>query len=230
MTPGADAPRLRAVLFDLDGTLLDTAPDFLAVVNLLRAEHGREPLPFAEVRRTVSHGARALVRLAFGIGEDDARFEPLRQRLLALYEQHLLVETTPFPGIRELLRELAQRGVRWGVVTNKPSYLAEPLLARAALDPPADVLVCPDHVRRTKPDPEPLLLACERLGCRAAEAVYIGDHLRDIEAGRSAGMYTIAATYGYLEPDEAVEAWQADCHAASAAAIAHILATRFPAS
>ena len=110
--PDAARPRLRAVLFDLDGTLLDTAPDFVTVVNLLRAEHGREPLPCEPIRRTVSHGARALVRLAFGIDEEDAAFEPLRQRLLALYEAHLLVDTVPFPGIAELLRALAARGIR----------------------------------------------------------------------------------------------------------------------
>ncbi len=223
----AARPRLRAVLFDLDGTLLDTAPDFVTAVNLLRAEHGREPLPGEPIRRTVSHGARALVRLAFGIGEEDPAFEPLRQRLLALYEAHLLVDTVPFPGIAELLQALAARGIRWGVVTNKPNYLAEPLLARARLEPPADVLVCPDHVSRTKPDPEPLLLACARLGCAVTEAVYVGDHARDIQAGRNAGMRTIAATYGYLEPDEAVTQWQADYHADSVPAIAHILFTHF---
>ena len=223
----AARPRLRAVLFDLDGTLLDTAPDFVTAVNLLRAEHGREPLPGEPIRRTVSHGARALVRLAFGIGEEDPAFEPLRRRLLALYEAHLLVDTVPFPGIAELLRALAARGIRWGVVTNKPNYLAEPLLARAHLEPPADVLVCPDHVSRTKPDPEPLLLACARLGCTVREAVYVGDHARDIQAGRNAGMRTIAATYGYLEPDEAVTQWQADYHADSVAAIAHILFSHF---
>ena len=223
----AARPRLRAVLFDLDGTLLDTAPDFVTAVNLLRAEHGREPLPGEPIRRTVSHGARALVRLAFGIGEEDPAFEPLRQRLLALYEAHLLVDTVPFPGIAELLQALAERGIRWGVVTNKPNYLAEPLLARAHLEPPADVLVCPDHVSRTKPDPEPLLLACARLGCTVREAVYVGDHARDIQAGRNAGMRTIAATYGYLEPDEAVTQWQADYHADSVPAIAHILFTHF---
>jgi len=220
-------PRLRAVLFDLDGTLLDTAPDFVTAVNLLRAEHGREPLPCEPIRHTVSHGARALVRLAFGIGEEDPAFEPLRLRLLALYEAHLLVDTAPFPGIAELLRALAVRGIRWGVVTNKPNYLAEPLLARAGLEPAADVLVCPDHVSRTKPDAEPLLLACARLGCAVTEAVYVGDHARDIQAGRNAGMRTIAATYGYLEPDEAVAQWQADYHADSVPAIAHILFTRF---
>lgn len=223
----AARPRLRAVLFDLDGTLLDTAPDFVTVVNLLRAEHGREPLPAEPIRRTVSHGARALVRLAFGIRDEDPGFEPLRQRLLALYEAHLLVDTVPFPGITALLRELAAHGVRWGVVTNKPSYLAEPLLARARLEPPADVLVCPDHVSRTKPDPEPLLLACARLGCAVTEAVYVGDHARDIEAGRNAGMSTIAATYGYLESDDVVSEWQADFEADSVAAISRILFTRF---
>ncbi len=223
----AARPRLRAVLFDLDGTLLDTAPDFVTAVNLLRADHGREPLPGEPIRRTVSHGARALVRLAFGIGEEDPAFEPLRRRLLALYEAHLLVDTVPFPGIAELLQALAARGIRWGVVTNKPNYLAEPLRARARLEPPADVLVCPDHVSRTKPDPEPLLLACARLGCTVTEAVYVGDHARDIQAGRNAGMRTIAATYGYLEPDEAVTQWQADYHADSVPAIAHILFTHF---
>ena len=103
----------------------------------------------------------------------------------------------------------------------------EPLLARARLEPPADVLVCPDHVSRTKPDPEPLLLACARLGCTVTEAVYVGDHARDIQAGRNAGMRTIAATYGYLEPDEAVTQWQADYHADSVPAIARILFTQF---
>jgi phosphoglycolate phosphatase len=225
--PDAARPRLRAVLFDLDGTLLDTAPDFVTAVNLLRAEHGREPLPYEPIRRTVSHGARALVRLAFGIEDEDPAFEPLRRRLLALYEAHLLVDTAPFPGIAELLHALAARGIRWGVVTNKPNYLAEPLLARARLEPPADVLVCPDHVQRTKPDPEPLRLACARLGCAVTEAVYVGDHARDIQAGRNAGMRTIAATYGYLEPDEAVAQWQADWHADSVPAIARILFTHF---
>ncbi len=222
--PGA---RLRAVLFDLDGTLLDTAPDFVTAVNRLRAEHDLAALSFAAIRATVSHGARALVRLAFGVGEDDPAFEALRQRLLVLYEQQLLVETVPFAGMIPLIAALANRGVRWGVVTNKPNYLAAPLLAHAPFTPPAAVLVCPDHVTRTKPDPEPLLLACTRLGCTASEVVYIGDHARDIKAGRNAGMRTIAASYGYLEPGETVDAWYADYEADSVAAIEHILFTRF---
>ncbi|MCG3169605.1 MAG: N-acetylmuramic acid 6-phosphate phosphatase [Pseudomonadales bacterium] len=227
MNAPAAAARLSAVLFDLDGTLLDTAPDFVTAVNRLRAEHGLGGMPSPAIRATVSHGARALVRLAFGIADEDRAFEPLRQRLLALYQEHLFAETAPFPGMAALIAALAARGVRWGVVTNKPNYLAEPLLAHSALAPPAAVLVCPDHVTRTKPDPEPLLLACARLGCRATEVIYVGDHARDIEAGRNAGMPTIAATYGYLEPGETVADWGADYEADSVAAIARILFDRF---
>jgi len=218
---------LQAVLFDLDGTLLDTAPDFATVTNLLLAQQQRPALPFNAVRQAVSHGARALVRLAFGLDEDDQEFEPLRQRLLALYQQHLDVQTRPFPGIQHLLAQLQHRGIRWGVVTNKPHYLAEPLLRSMALEPGADVLICPDHVLRTKPDPEPLLLACKQLGCAAHQAVYIGDHERDIVAGRSAGMRTIAATYGYLSAEDCVADWRADFQAASVAEISDILCTHF---
>lgn len=221
---------LAAVFFDLDGTLLDTAPDFATVVNLLLAEHARAPLPFEAVRAAVSHGSRALVTLAFGCGEEDPAFAPLRERLLVLYEQNLAVRTRPFPGMRALLAALAGHGIGWGVVTNKPAYLAEPLLARIAFEPPPAVLVCPDHVKRTKPDPEPLLLACERLGCSAAEAVYVGDHARDIESGRRAGMPTVAAAWGYLGPGETVGDWGADHAAGSVEALADLLLHRLPGS
>lgn len=221
------ATRLRAVLFDLDGTLLDTAPDFVISVNRLRAEHGLASMPPATIRATVSHGARALVRLAFDIGEEDPLFEDLRQRLLVLYEQQLPGETRPFPGMRELIATLAANGVDWGVVTNKPNYLAAPLLDHSTFTPPAAVLVCPEHVARTKPDPEPLLLACSRLDCRTTETVYVGDHARDIEAGRNAGMHTIAASYGYLESEERASSWGADFEADSVPAIGQLLFTRF---
>lgn len=202
--------RLRAVLFDLDGTLLDTAPDFATVTNRLLAEHGRAPLPYPRIRSAVSSGSRALVELAFGITEADPTFAPLRARLLELYAAHLLVDTVPFPGMEELLAALGERGISWGVVTNKPSWLAQPLLAAAALDPGPSVLVCPDHVSRTKPDPEPLLLACTRLGCATAEAIYVGDHCRDIEAGRRAGMVTVAVRYGYIDEGDSADHWEAD--------------------
>ncbi|MBK8308267.1 MAG: HAD-IA family hydrolase [Gammaproteobacteria bacterium] len=219
--------RLRSVLFDLDGTLLDTAPDFATVMNLLLAENDCAPMAYDLVRRTVSNGARALVRQAFGIAEDHPRFEALRLRLLELYDGHLLVDTVPFPGIVELLGELGLRGISWGVVTNKPSYLAAPLMERVALRPAPGVLVCPDHVTRTKPDPEPLLLACSRLGCAVEESVYVGDHRRDIEAGRQAGMATIAATYGYLDQGELASDWNADFYADTVAGIQDVLARHF---
>jgi N-acetyl-D-muramate 6-phosphate phosphatase len=206
-------PRLRAVLFDLDGTLLDTAPDFATVTNRLLAEEGCGPMAGDAVRAAVSGGSRALVERAFGISELHPEFGRLRARLLELYAANLMVDTAPFPGVIGLLAALGERGLIWGVVTNKPEWLAAPLLERAALDPPLRVLVCPEHVTRTKPDPEPLLLACSRLGCEPAEAVYLGDHLRDIEAGRRAGMATIAAGWGYLGPGESVDHWRAD-HAA----------------
>ncbi len=204
------SPPPLAVLFDLDGTLLDTAPDFARVLNRMLAEHELPALPYHRIRATVSHGARALVQLAFGISDGEPGFDPLRARLLALYEAGLREETVPFEGIRVLLDTLAARGIAWGVVTNKPHYLAAPLMAGMGFEPPAAVLVCPDHVSRTKPDPEPLLLACRQIGCDPAKAIYVGDHARDIEAGRRAGMVTVAAAWGYLAEDESVLAWGAD--------------------
>jgi phosphoglycolate phosphatase len=218
---------LRAVLFDLDGTLLDTAPDFATVTNRLLAEHGRPPLPYPRLRSAVSSGSRALVELAFGIDGADPAFATLRARLLELYAAHLLVDTVPFPGMEALLATLGMRGIAWGVVTNKPSWLAEPLLAAAALDPAPAVLVCPDHVSRTKPDPEPLLLACSRIGCTTGEAVYVGDHRRDIEAGRSAGMPTIAVRYGYIDADDSADRWEADHVVDSCAELQRLLLDRF---
>ena len=198
------------MLFDLDGTLLDTAPDFARVLNGMRIEHGLPALPYTRIRATVSHGARALVQLGFGVIDGEPGFAPLRSRLLALYEAGLSLETTPFDGIRALLRGLGERGIAWGVVTNKPHYLARPLMAAMGLEPAAATLVCPEHVSRTKPDPEPLLLACRQLGCAPEAAIYVGDHARDIEAGRRAGMPTVAATWGYLTEDESVADWGAD--------------------
>lgn len=214
---------MRAVLFDLDGTLLDTAPDFATVINRMLSEAGREALPYAEIRGAVSNGSRALVELAFALAEGEPGFAPLRERLLALYEAELAVATQPFPGMDALIATLAARGLAWGVVTNKPAWLAEPLLARMPLTPGPGVLICPEHVRRTKPDPEPLLLACERIGCSPAEAVYVGDHLRDIESGRAAGMRTIAAAYGYLGPGESAEDWGADHVVDSVETLAQLL-------
>jgi phosphoglycolate phosphatase len=218
---------LKAVLFDLDGTLLDTAPDFAVVVNQLRQRHGKTPLDFPAIRATVSQGARAMVTLAFQLQEGDENFEALRLELLDLYSQHLAVETTLFPGIDELLQWLEGEHIPWGIVTNKPRRYAEPILSALQLDSRCQVLVCPDDVQHSKPDPESLLLACETLQCSAAHSIYLGDHRRDIEAGHNAGMKTIAVNYGYIDANDPTENWRADICIDHASEIKPLLKAHF---
>ncbi len=220
-------PLLKAVLFDLDGTLLDTAPDFAVVVNQLRQRHGKSPLDYASIRATVSHGARALVTLAFQHQQGDEGFESLRLELLQLYSEHLAVKTTAFPGISELLLWLDQEKLPWGIVTNKPRRYAEPILTALQLDSRCHVLICPDDVTHTKPNPESLLLACEEINCRADQTIYLGDQRRDIEAGQNAGMQTIAANYGYIDADDPTTNWQADFYVDHASEIKPLLERHF---
>jgi len=201
---------LKAVLFDLDGTLLDTAPDFVTSLNLLLIEEKKKPLEYKIIRNTVSNGASALIQLAFKIKDTDPDFERLRQRLLTLYSQHLAEKTRPFDGINELLLFIAKRQMAWGVVTNKPFVYAEPLLRQMHFPLAPQTVVCPDHVTYRKPHPEPMLLACKQLGCRPFEAIYLGDHRRDIEAAQNASMLTIACAYGYIETGDKVSDWHAD--------------------
>lgn len=205
MSPG----NLKAVLFDLDGTLVDTADEFLVVVQQLRAEHDLPPMDPARVRRSVSNGARALVQLGLGLDPEDDQFESKRLRLLELYAEVLGSSAKPYPGINRLLAELARHGISWGVATNKPRAYAEPLLERIDL-PSCPSLVCPDDVKDRKPHPESLYLNCRDLDCAPHQAIYIGDHLRDIQAGKRAGMLTIAAAYGYIESDDNPHDWGAD--------------------
>lgn len=207
--------KLKAVVFDLDGTLLDTAPEFIDVVQILRGEHGLAPMDPEDIRAVVSDGARAMVCLALDMTQDHPDFEKQRQRFLEIYAEDLGSATQPYGGIVELIDTLANAGRDWGVSTNKPSYLTDPLLARVNLRPAPRSVVCPDHVSHPKPDPEPLLLNCRQLGCEPREVIYIGDHRRDIEAGRAAGIYTIAAAYGYIHHDEDPQSWQADAIAES---------------
>jgi len=204
---------LKAVIFDLDGTLVDTADEFVVVVQALRAEHGLAAMDPQRIRASVSNGARALVSLALAMPEDAADFETQRLRLLDLYSEVLGSVACLYPGIGNLLVELVERGVHWGIATNKPRAYTDPLLARLNLQPQAASVVCPDDVRERKPHPESLLRNCRELGCTPGEAIYIGDHLRDIEAGQRAGMYTIAAAYGYIEPGDDPYRWGADAHA-----------------
>lgn len=197
-------------MFDLDGTLLDTAPDFIAVVNQLLIENERDELPHETIRACVSNGSRALIMMAFAIEETHEDFHPLRERLLELYLQHIAVFTKMFPGIQDLLNKLAEHNTPWGIATNKPAAYTVPLMEQLNIQPEPVIVLCPDHVKDAKPHPESLFLAAETIGCKAEEIIYVGDHHRDIECGRRAGSITIAAAYGYIEDEISVEDWQAD--------------------
>jgi 2-phosphoglycolate phosphatase len=214
---------LKAVVFDLDGTLLDTAPEFVTVLHRLRAEHDLPPLPEEFIRSKVSHGARALVTLALGLQPQDSGFEDKRLRLLEIYTSILGTATHPYPGIEQLLLDLDAAGIAWGISTNKPSQYTMPLLEAVSLQPSPASVVCGDQVDNPKPHPEPLHLNCQQLGCAAHETIYIGDHPRDIDAGRAAGMRTIAAAYGYIEAGEVPADWGADAVAQQPQELAQII-------
>ncbi|HMM76781.1 MAG TPA: phosphoglycolate phosphatase [Gammaproteobacteria bacterium] len=220
----SDAPPLHGVLFDLDGTLLDTAPDLAAALNRTRADYGLPALPYAAIRPWVSHGSYALTRLGFDFAETSAEFEAARRALLDHYHAHLAEGTTPFPGMRALLAELEARGVAWGIVTNKPGWLTEPLLARLGLDWCPACVVSGDTLPERKPHPAPLLHAAQLLGCAPACCVYVGDAERDVAAGRAAGMRTLVAAYGYLAPHDEPARWQAHAILDSPQALARWLA------
>jgi N-acetyl-D-muramate 6-phosphate phosphatase len=200
---------LRAVLFDLDGTLLDTAPDLINATNTVLVEQGREPLPYAVVRTQVSHGSSGLIRLAFP-DLSGAPLEELRLRLLELYSKHLAVGTKLFDGCQSVLDTLAARGLAWGIVTNKPGFLTTPLLATLGLDRVAGCVVSGDTLPQRKPHPAPLLLAASQLSIPPEQCLYVGDAERDVQASRAAGMPVLVALYGYLGPNDDPLGWQAD--------------------
>ena len=202
--------RLRAVLFDMDGTLLDSAPDFIAICQAMRADRGLEPIAEKLIRDQVSGGARAMVTCTFAIHPEDQGFEALRLEFLERYQEHCAVLTRPFDGIDELLAEIESAKLIWGVVTNKPLRFAEPIMQRLGLAERSAILICPDHVTRSKPDPEPMILACSQLNLDPASVLFVGDDLRDIESGRAAGTRTAAVTYGYIHPDDNPRNWGAD--------------------
>lgn len=208
MTEGSEATRV--VLFDLDGTLIDTAPDMARALNDVLAEEDRPALPYEAIRPHVSKGANGLLDLAYGAAQGPAERERLRQRFLECYRADLASESRPFPGMETLLGELEAAGIRWGVVTNKPGWLAEPLLAALALDHRCACMVAGDTLEKRKPDPAPLQFACERLGVTTGEAVYVGDDERDIAAGRAAAVRTIVALFGYLGTGDRPQDWGAD--------------------
>jgi len=198
-----------AVLFDLDGTLLDTAPDMAAALNTLRRLEGLEPLPFAQIRPHVSHGAARLIKIGFECESGD-RFNALRLRFLDLYRADLAVGTRPFEGIDDLLDDLERRGIAWGVVTNKPGWLTDPLLSALGLYERAGCVVSGDTLPERKPHPMPLLHAAKLLATDPRRCTYIGDAERDIQAGRAAGMKTLVAGFGYLSAEDDPASWSAD--------------------
>lgn len=203
-------PSFRTILFDLDGTLADTAPDLADALNRLLQEQGQEALPFDTIRPYVSHGTPALLKLGFGMATEHADFAPLRQRILDLYIADIATRTTLFDGMSELLAWIEDMGMNWGVVTNKPDFLTRPLMGELGLLSRAVTIVSGDTLPERKPHPAPMLHAAREAGSPPNQCLYVGDALRDIEAGRAAGMKTVAARYGYLGTEEAPEAWQAD--------------------
>ena len=226
MPESLQAPHTAAVLFDLDGTLADTAPDLGAALNRLLAEEQRALLPLAQLRPHVSGGARALLRAGFGLQPEDPAYAGFNARFLAHYATSLCVDTVLFPGVPELLERLEQEGIRCGIVTNKAQRFALPLVRQLGLAARAACVVSGDTAVRPKPHPEPLLFACAALQVAPARTAYVGDDLRDIQAGQAAGLATVTAAYGYLGGDSHYSDWQADAVIAAPADLADILFRR----
>ncbi len=203
------------VLFDFDGTLADTAPDLAAAANKQRARRGLPPLPYEALRPYASHGARGLLQAALGLRPDDPGYEDCRQRFLSDYADAIAVHTRLFPGVPELLDELARHGYAWGIVTNKVEYLARPIIRHLGLESRCVVTVGGDTTPHIKPHPEPLLHAARQAGYAPVQCIYIGDDERDVVAGKAAGMATVAAAYGYCALEDPVS-WQPDAIARQA--------------
>ena len=211
------------VLFDLDGTLADTAPDLAQALNRTLAHYGLPPLPYARIRPVVSHGGIALVRLGFGMTPDMPGFDERRQLLLDLYAKDLCCETRLFDGMAGVLERLENAGIPWGIVTNKPAWLTEPLVEQMGLTPRLAALVSGDTLAQRKPHPEPIRHACALVPVTPETTWYVGDAGRDMQAGRAAGCKTIAAEYGYLHPEDPTTAWDADARIASPTGLLDLL-------
>ncbi|HUK02992.1 MAG TPA: phosphoglycolate phosphatase [Steroidobacteraceae bacterium] len=205
----APAIPARAVLFDLDGTLLDTAPDMAHALNALRLEHRLEPIAFQRIRGFVSHGGYALIALGFPEARESAR-EELRDRLLAIYRGRIAAETRLFAEMDVLLERLEASGIAWGIVTNKPGFLTAPLLEALGLAARAAVVVSGDTLPERKPHPRPLLHAASQIGIAPPECLFVGDAERDILAARAAGMRSLVARFGYFSADDRPQEWPAD--------------------
>jgi phosphoglycolate phosphatase len=210
MSNGITTERIDAVLFDLDGALVDTAPDLAAALNAILKQYNTKPLPYSTIRPVVSNGANGLIAQGFG---DDLSVDVQQQYkdgLIAYYQRHIADQSQLFDGLNDALLHLENNNILWGIVTNKPEYLTHPLLKQLSLYDRAGCIVCGDQVSSPKPHPESIYLACQQLGVQPQHAIYIGDAERDIRAGRLAGLNTIACRYGYIVEPDKIESWQAD--------------------
>lgn len=206
---------IDAVLFDLDGTLVDTAPDLAGALNRVRRERGLPDMPLQELRPYASAGARGLIGAGLQIAPDHAEYPVLRDAFLAYYAGALCIESVLFDAVGEVLATLEARCLRWGIVTNKATRFTTPLLAALALPIRPHVVVCGDTTPHAKPHPAPLLAGAAALGVDPARCLYLGDAERDVIAGLAAGMQTLVARYGYIEPRDRPEEWRAHGHIAS---------------
>lgn len=215
--------RRHCVLFDLDGTLVDTAPDLTGALNRLRAERDLAPFPEQQLRSMASQGAAGLLRVGLGMTSDHPEFERTRARYLEVYAEHLAERSALFKGLAGLLDDLSQQGRLWGIVTNKPGWLTQPLLEALGLASRAACVVSGDCTPTPKPEPAPVLLACQRAAVSPEQCVLIGDDRRDVEAGQAANTATIAVGWGYHPEDDPPTAWGADAYAASTAELRDLL-------
>jgi len=204
------ATSTRAVFFDLDGTFADTAPDLGAALNHVRSLHHLPPLPLEVTRLQASHGSAGLLKLGFNVEPGAAEFPALRDEFLAYYSANICVHTTLFAGMADLINTLEQRGLPWGIVTNKPHRFTMPLMQALGYSKRAACLVSGDTCARAKPHPEPLLYAAKVTGVSPQNCLYLGDDKRDIDAGRAAGMKSLIALFGYIDPEADLKSWQAD--------------------
>lgn len=201
---------MQAVLFDLDGTLVDTAPDLGYALNLQRERHGLDFLLEEAIRPYASHGSRGLLEIGFGLLPTDATFEEMRAEYLELYTQVMTRQPVLFDGMAETLHAIEQRGLRWGIVTNKPRRFTLPMVTHMGLDVRAGVVISGDDAPQPKPSPQTLLLACERMQINPEMVLYLGDAERDVQAGNAAGMTTLVALFGYLSETDTPQTWGAD--------------------
>jgi N-acetyl-D-muramate 6-phosphate phosphatase len=206
---------VRAVLFDLDGTLIDSAPDLGAAADKMRVDRGMPSLPLDGYRHMAGAGARGMLGIAFGMKPDDPDYDAMREEFFVNYERCMTQRTYAFDGVPELVAQLVARGLEWGVVTNKSMRFAGPLTQAMSLFSTASTVVGGDTTPHAKPHPEPLLEAARRLKFEPFQCIYVGDDERDVVAGRAAGMGTVAATYGYLGGNAAAAPWGADAHITS---------------